>query len=107
MTSKTSATKPAAKKAPANKKFATKSGKRDPNIRRKVVNLRVKQELSWAAIGELLGVSPKTVRAIFDDQQGDGAHFDHRPLPGGRPHPMAHKGACAHSHEDEDEADVA
>lgn len=106
--SKTSATKKSSKPAAANKKFATKTGKRDPNVRRKVVRLRNNDELSWAAIGAIIGVSPKTVRAIYDEQQGEGAHFDHRPLPGGRPHPMAHKGACAHAlGEEHDHGDEA
>lgn len=98
-------TKPAPK-VNANKKFATKTGKRDPNVRRKVVRMRKVDEMSWAAIGGVLGVSPKTVRSIFDEQEGEGAHFDHRPLPGGRPHPVAHKGQCvAHGHQPEDHDD--
>jgi len=70
-------------KSPANKKFATKTGKRDPNVKRKVVSLRNKP-MSWKAIGEALDIAPRTARAIYDDAKGPGAHFESRPLPGGR-----------------------
>lgn len=76
-------------KAPANKKFATKTGKRDPNVRRKVVSQRDKQNRSWRAIGADLGIAPRTVRAIYDEVKGAGAHFESRPLPGGRTRKVA------------------
>lgn len=86
------------------KKFATSTGKRNPNVKRKVVSMRVKQELSWAKIAAALEIAPRTARKIFDEAQGEGAHFDHRPLPGGRPHPCEHKGTCLHDEEEVEQA---
>lgn len=65
-------------------KFATKAGTRQPNILKRVVSLRNKG-LSWAAIGKELEVAPRTVRRMFDEKLGEGAHFESRvPGKGGR-----------------------
>jgi DNA invertase Pin-like site-specific DNA recombinase len=68
----------------ANRKFATKEGLRNKSVAKRVVALRNKGE-SWAAIAATLEIAPRTVRRIFDEQEGEGAHFASRiPGKGGR-----------------------
>jgi hypothetical protein len=68
-------------------KTETKATKRTWNKTqaRKVVSLRngtkTREAMSWAAIGNELGFSPRTVRAMFDSVNGADAHYDNR-LPG-------------------------
>lgn len=67
-------------KTNGNKKFG---GQRN-NKRRKIVSMR-KKGASWAAIAAELDVAPRTVRRMFDEQVGEGAHFESRiPGKGGR-----------------------
>lgn len=83
----TSSKAPATKgKAPKAAKEAPKvSTKTNPNRRtwnktqaRMVVSRRDKKGMSWAEIGNELGFSPRTARAMFDSVKGEGAHFDSR-----------------------------
>lgn len=67
--------------AVAKRVLATKTGKRVPQAKAKIVRMRTKSEMSWAAIGDELGIAPRTVRRIFDEAQGPEAHFASR-LPG-------------------------
>lgn len=55
----------------------TKFGSQRHNKRRQIVSMR-KKGSSWAAIGTELDVAPRTVRRMFDEAQGVGAHFDSR-----------------------------
>jgi hypothetical protein len=64
--------------------------KHDKRLVQRVVTLR-KRPLSWRNIAEALAeaknpveVSPSTVRRMYDQAMGAEAHFDSRPLPGGR-----------------------
>lgn len=67
------------------RKLTNKSGERSGTVKSQVVKLRDgKSPISWAAIAEKLGVSPRTVRRIYDEAKGAEAHFASRPLPGGR-----------------------
>lgn len=66
-------------------KFTTKTtGKRNATILKQVTAKRNKGA-SWAAIAADLQVAPRTVRRIFDEANGEGAHFASRvPGKGGR-----------------------
>ena len=67
------------------KKYSTKNGNRQPNVAKKVVRLRDKMGLSWAAIATELELAPRTIRRIYDEQMGEGAHYESRvPGKGGR-----------------------
>lgn len=59
-------------------KFTTQAGTRNATIAKKVVNLRDKKGLAWRAIAADLEVAPRTVRRIYDEVKGAGAHFDSR-----------------------------
>lgn len=54
------------------------------NLRKRVVRMRTKELMSWAAIGNELGVAPRTVRRLFQEQVGEHQHHDHLPNKGGR-----------------------
>lgn len=69
-----------------NRKF----GSNRNNTRRKVVRMRDKAQKSWGEIATELEVSPRTVRALYDEAKGTGAHFDSRiEGKGGRTRQMA------------------
>lgn len=53
------------------------------NLRRKVVSMRNKGN-SWVAIAQALEISPATARRLFDEKQGEGAHFGLLEGKGGR-----------------------
>jgi hypothetical protein len=65
---------------PSNKKF----GSNRHNVARKVVRLRTKDLLSWATIADLLEISPRTARKLFQERTGIHQHHDHLPTKGGR-----------------------
>lgn len=66
--------------AKGNKKF----GAQRNNKRRSIVAMRNKGA-SWAEIGAKFEIAPRTVRRMFDEAQGEGAHFASRvPGKGGR-----------------------
>lgn len=82
--SKAAPAKRTAKEAPkVSTKTETKNTRRTWNRTeaRKVVSRRNTKGMSWAEIGNELGFSPRTVRAMFDSVQGADAHFESR-LPG-------------------------
>lgn len=64
------------------RKFTTKDGERTAKVRTQVVSLRdgtsKREGMSWAAIAAKLEVSPRTVRRIYDEAKGEGAHFESR-----------------------------
>lgn len=67
------------------RKHTNKTGARSAAVLKRVVSLRDKQEQSWAEIAKALEVSPRTVRRMYDELQGEGAHFESRiPGKGGR-----------------------
>lgn len=59
-------------------KHTTKDGNRKANVQKQVVALRDNKGLAWRAIAEKLEVAPRTVRRIYDEVKGDGAHFTSR-----------------------------
>lgn len=59
-------------------KFTTKTGARSSATAKKVVSLRDNKGLAWRAIAEQLEVAPRTVRRIYDEVKGEGAHFASR-----------------------------
>lgn len=59
-------------------KFTTKDGARQAAVVKKVVTLRDKKQLAWRTIAEQLEVAPRTVRRIYDEAKGEGAHFASR-----------------------------
>lgn len=67
-----------AAKAPSKKVLATTTGKRSPQAVAKIARMRNKDGMSWAAIGTELNIAPRTVRRIFDEKFGKGAHFESR-----------------------------
>lgn len=69
--------KPATK--PANRKF----GSQRNNVRRTIVARRNKGQ-AWRVIAADLGIAPRTVRRLFDEAKGTGAHFDAKIGKGGR-----------------------
>jgi hypothetical protein len=73
----------------------TSTGKRNPNERKRVVRMRDRDEMSWAAIAEALEIAPRTARRIYDEAKGDGAHFESRPLVGGRPAPVREEASAS------------
>lgn len=91
------------------KKFTKKDGTRNMAIATRVVKMRTSDSpLSWAAIAEKLGCSPRTARKLFDEVKGADAHFDNRPLVGGRHRHAPHKNAdidCWHNVEGADLVD--
>jgi orotate phosphoribosyltransferase-like protein len=58
-------------------KFQTKAGERSSKVLRQVTALRNKG-MAWRAIAAQLEVAPRTVRRIFDEANGEGAHFESR-----------------------------
>ena len=64
----------------SNKKF----GSQRHNVARKVVRMRTKGLLSWAAIAAELEIAPRTVRKLFQERVGSHQHHDHLPTKGGR-----------------------
>lgn len=67
------------------RKFATKTGGRQANIAKTVVARRDKKGQAWRTIAADLEVAPRTVRRIYDEVKGEGAHFASRvPGKGGR-----------------------
>lgn len=65
----------------------------------KVVNLRDKKSLSWFNIAVEMGLgSPSSARTLYDKAKGEkGAHYNSRPLPGGR---TRANGSTVHTPED-------
>lgn len=61
-----------------------KFGSNRHNIARKVVRLRTKELLSWQAIADMLEISPKLARNLFQERIGTHQHHDHLPTKGGR-----------------------
>lgn len=69
----------------AKKVLNTTTGKRNPNSAKSIVAKRDKQGMSWGDIAEALDIAPRTVRRIYDEVKGEGAHFASRiPGKGGR-----------------------
>jgi orotate phosphoribosyltransferase-like protein len=58
-------------------KFQTKAGERSSKVLKQVTALRNKG-MAWRAIAAQLEVAPRTVRRIFDEANGEGAHFQSR-----------------------------
>jgi orotate phosphoribosyltransferase-like protein len=58
-------------------KFQTKAGERSSKVLKQVTALRNKG-MAWRAIAAQLEVAPRTVRRIFDEANGEGAHFESR-----------------------------
>jgi hypothetical protein len=81
--SKAAPAKRTAKEAP--KVTSTKTAKTtrtwNASKAKMVVKRRDSKGMSWAEIGNELGFSPRTVRAMYDSVQGTDAHFESR-LPG-------------------------
>lgn len=67
-------------KSNGNKKFGGQRG----NIRSKIVRLRDKERLSWAAIATELDIAPRTARRLYDEKKGAGAHYGLLEGKGGR-----------------------
>lgn len=65
-------------------KLTTIAGTTRYNVSRKIVRLRTKDGLSWATIADMLDISPRTARKLFQERIGEGQHFDHLPNKGGR-----------------------
>jgi AraC-like DNA-binding protein len=73
-------------------KFTKSDGTRNMAVAQRVVKMRTSANpVSWAQIAEKLGCSPRTARKMFDEAQGQDAHFDNRPLVGGRHRHAPHK----------------
>lgn len=66
------------------KKFTTKTGARQANVLRKVVAMRDKRQLSWAAIAAELEIAPRTARRLYQEVKGAGSHHGLLPGKGGR-----------------------
>lgn len=81
--SKAAPAKRTAKEATVSTKTETKSTKRSWNktTAKQVISRRDRKGLSWREIGLELGFSPRTVRSMYDNVKGPGAHYDSR-LPG-------------------------
>jgi len=63
----------------------TKIGKTTrANARKSIVSRRDKKNESWAVIGSALGLAPRTVRRMYDEAKGEGAHHGLLPGKGGR-----------------------
>jgi hypothetical protein len=75
----TTATKAAVKTNKVNK-----FGSQRHNARRKVVRMRTKDLMSWAAIADAIEASPRTARLLFQEARGEGQHHDHLEGKGGR-----------------------
>lgn len=54
------------------------------NARKRVVTMRTKKLMSWAAIAAELEVAPRTARRLFQEAMGEHTHHDHLPNKGGR-----------------------
>lgn len=65
-------------------KFAKTDGTRQAATLKRVVNLRDAKKMSWAAIAEALEVAPRTVRRMYDEVKGEGAHHGLLEGKGGR-----------------------
>lgn len=61
----------------ASTKGTKKFGSQRHNVRRKVVSLRTKG-MAWREIAQQLEIAPRTVRRLFDEAKGEGAHFESR-----------------------------
>lgn len=70
-----------AKEAPVSTKSNTNTRRTWNKNKAKQVVSRRNKGMSWRAIGDELGFSPRTVRSMFDAIEGADAHFDSR-LPG-------------------------
>lgn len=66
------------------RKFTNNDGSRSAKVLNDVVRLRDKKEMSWAAIAAQLEVAPRTVRRMYDEKLGEGAHHGLLPGKGGR-----------------------
>jgi predicted ArsR family transcriptional regulator len=58
-------------------KFVTKSGTRSKAVLTKINQKRAKGA-SWGAIAKELEVAPRTVRRLYDELNGAGAHYESR-----------------------------
>lgn len=87
-TAKAKVQKAAAKRQPkatkAQVKGNAKFGAQRQNVRRRVVSMRDKKNLSWAAIASELGVAPRTARRLYNEVKGEGAHHGLLAGKGGR-----------------------
>jgi hypothetical protein len=54
------------------------------NISKRVVTMRTRKLMSWAAIGAEIGCAPRTARKLFQEARGEHQHHDHLPNKGGR-----------------------
>lgn len=54
------------------------------NVIKKVVRMRTKSLMSWAAIAAELDIAPRTARKLFQEGRGVHQHHDHLPNKGGR-----------------------
>lgn len=62
-----------------NTKTTAKNDRRTWNKKQaNMVVSRRNKGMSWAAIGNELGFSPRTTRSMFDSVKGEGAHYDSR-----------------------------
>lgn len=68
-------------------KHTNKDGSRNKSVAKRIVRMRDKDNLSWRNIAAELEIAPRTVRRMYDEVKGEGAHFSSRPLVGGRPAP--------------------
>lgn len=73
---KTAKAKKANKKDPLARRFGTLAQRH--NLRRKVVSLRTKQRISWAAIAQELDITPRMARKLFDELKGAETHYEDR-----------------------------
>jgi len=77
-------------------KFATKDGARSKKVLNDVKRMRDINLMSWAAIGEKLGVAPRTARRLYNERAGrEGMHHGLLPGKGGRTPGAAHCSHCA------------
>jgi len=84
------------KAAPAVRiKFATKSGARNQKVLNDVKRMRDIGLMSWANIGNTLGVAPRTARRLYNEKAGmEGMHHGLLPGKGGRYPEAAHCSNC-------------
>jgi DNA-directed RNA polymerase specialized sigma24 family protein len=83
------ATTKATPKAKTATKAAPKATTKAPDkarttTQKRVVTLRDTKQQSWAQIGEAIGVAPRTVRRLYDEVKGEGAHHGLLEGKGGR-----------------------
>lgn len=83
-------------KAAPRIKFAKADGTRNGKVLNDVKRMRDINLMSWAAIGEKLGVAPRTARRLYNEKAGrEGMHHGLLPGKGGRTPGAAHCSNCA------------